>query len=396
MELFKHTSRRIGFRRVLAVCALPMLVGCISEMDPEQPETDVSDTVDGPDAPDTSDTVDGGTDDTQPQDTGVESPCEPNECHIGGACRPAGQLGTSCRTCDPSRSTTSWSNAAVDTPCKDDFLETDGETCGPVGKCRPGVLQHCLADLEMAGGGETWTVEQGYCYDAPTKTCVEHNERLAGNSCRLCSPNSAVLVNVDENKFCSNSPDMCVLQLQCRAGQCVAPVYADDTNSRDGFNTLGVATLAPGDPQVLVGAVSPTNDRDVFVYRTLIPEFQLHASWATALDEPLPAMAPPAPPGAKMDVCVVAQCDVASAETELVCADGAAPRFVDGRSACCAPEEVGEVSGYGSCGSTNLHHGVFVGVLSATEHIPDVCPSYEIVYTLVSGAPVEAPAGGDE
>jgi hypothetical protein len=109
--------------------------------------------------------------------------CQPG-CHIGGAFQTAGQKNTAtnnCQSCQPSRSTTSWSNLAAGTLCRPSAGECDlQETC-------TGTSGACPADAKKASG-TACTADTNPCtldQCNGTSNACQHPAGNAGAACRV-------------------------------------------------------------------------------------------------------------------------------------------------------------------------------------------------------------------
>ena len=132
---------------------------------------------------------------------------EAGTCMIGGACAVAGQPSPAnvCLACDPSSSTSDWSNASKGAPCKSDDLSCTIDQCNGKGKCTADVLKpgNCL--VKGATGAQT-CVEDGAAVD-PAKPC------------EVCdASNPTAIKSLPDGAPCKG--DVACKVGTCSAGQC--------------------------------------------------------------------------------------------------------------------------------------------------------------------------------
>ncbi|MET0285962.1 MAG: hypothetical protein ABW352_15880, partial [Polyangiales bacterium] len=116
-------------------------------------------------------------------------------CVIAGMCRRSGELdpGNACRSCNPSVSTTGWTNLPAAVSCDDGQFCTVGDGCDGEGRCT-GVLRTC-----GTGSGCASFCDEGRdaCRSDVAGCSIDHTCVAAGTSdprepCRVCDPTQSV------------------------------------------------------------------------------------------------------------------------------------------------------------------------------------------------------------
>lgn len=152
-------------------------------------------------------------------------PLKANSCLISGTCYQSGdpQPGSECSTCQPSKSTTTWSSAPDSTPCGADTLTCTDDVCQS-GQCKhPTKSGFCLI--------------KGSCYAAgaadPQNECLACNPLVAQDvfsakaNGQPCSPDALSCTDdTCQNGTCTNllSPTSCLIGGVCYSSGAANPV----------------------------------------------------------------------------------------------------------------------------------------------------------------------------
>lgn len=198
-------------------------------------------------------------------------------CSIAGACVAAGvnDPGNTCRACDPTRSTSAWSNKTSGVTCDDHAFCTVDDACNGSGVCN-GVARACSDGLpctvdscdetndSCVSGSATGCVISGACYAAGTDD--------PSNGCHTCNPalasaswtNKASGTSCDDGQFCTVA-DACTAAGGCtgNARMCAddgLPCTAEVCNESDDVCSASVlAGCLIGNACVAAGAEDPDN-----------------------------------------------------------------------------------------------------------------------------------------
>jgi MYXO-CTERM domain-containing protein len=198
----------------------------------------------------------------------------PGFCVIAGACFApgAGNPSNICQVCDPARSGSAWSPAAVGTTCDDGLWCTVGDACSAAGACA-GTTRNCTdafaCTTEACDEASDTCISiavAGTCFI--DGTCFGTGARNPANTCQLCDPaiSSAswspapVGRTCDDGLWCTptdacdaagactGSGTRCDDALACTANTCVEVSMTCDNAIDETACVIGGACVASGDP----------------------------------------------------------------------------------------------------------------------------------------------------
>ncbi|MET0384732.1 MAG: hypothetical protein ABW321_02175 [Polyangiales bacterium] len=196
-------------------------------------------------------------------------------CLIGSSCYGTGALNPAnpCQQCDPSRSTSGWSNRTAGSSCSDGLFCTENDACNASGACT-GTAKSCSDSLSCTT--DTCNEQLDRCDSALTGGCVINNTCYGAdidnpaNACQSCRPsaststwtNKASSATCDDGQFCTVSDQCdgagtcrgsardCGIGAGCSAGSC--DEAADACQPVTSGCVIAGACFAPG-------AVNPAN-----------------------------------------------------------------------------------------------------------------------------------------
>jgi hypothetical protein len=195
-------------------------------------------------------------------------------CNIDGVCRAAGDSDptNTCRICNPTLSTTTWSLKGAGTSCSDGLFCTSNDTCDAAGVCS-GAATACSDGLGCTTDScdETArrcvaTVSTGCLIDG---SCQASGATDPRNSCHSCVPassttawtNKAANAACDDGQFCTiddtcNAQVVCVGTLRSCSGGGGCTSFCDEASDscRDDVDGCAVDELC-----VAAGVDDPSN-----------------------------------------------------------------------------------------------------------------------------------------
>lgn len=163
-----------------------------------------------------------------------------SNCNIGGNCVANGVVNpnNSCQVCDPSASSSQWTNLGEDAPCSDGNACTVGDACNASATCVPGAAKSC--DDSLSCTTDSCNTSTGQCLNTLANNrclignvCYNNNQGRAGFPCQRCESatpnqwsNRAVDTDCDNGNACTSN-DKCDDNGACQAG---GAVNCDDSN----------------------------------------------------------------------------------------------------------------------------------------------------------------------
>lgn len=154
-------------------------------------------------------------------------------CLIGGVCRAAGEAkpGDPCQVCDPTKSQTSWSPAAVGTACDDGDLCTFGGTCQDIGM-GPAAKLTCVSQPTPCDDGNactknTCSPKTGCAYPPDAgASCNDGDACTSGDACGLAGECTGTAIACNDGNPCTT--DACDIAAGCTATANTAPCTDGD------------------------------------------------------------------------------------------------------------------------------------------------------------------------
>ena len=150
-------------------------------------------------------------------------------CSIGGACIPAGATNgaNTCETCQPSVSTSAYTNVANGTSCSDGNACTQTDACqsgacvgaNPVTCTAPDSCHTAGTCNATTGACSTPTLNSGFC--AIGGACVAAGATNGANTCETCQPavSTSAYTNASNGTAC-NDGNACTQTDTCQSGSC--------------------------------------------------------------------------------------------------------------------------------------------------------------------------------
>jgi len=186
---------------------------------------------------DTSGAEDTAVSDSGPTDTGggdVGDGCGPEQCHISGACVPAGMSRPEvpCYACLPEVRRDGWSRRPGGTPCD------DGDPCTPTSACEAGTCvgvpeaecleaPECVASVDCTGGhGCRYVLEPGTCLI--DGVCYAGEQTGPAGPCTICDSAEPRIWTSLHQVPCDDG-DPCTEDGTCELGTCLSKPRCKDT-----------------------------------------------------------------------------------------------------------------------------------------------------------------------
>jgi uncharacterized protein (TIGR03382 family) len=187
--------------------------------------------------------------------TGCSAPVlDAGFCYIAGVCVASGadNGANTCQTCQPTVSTSTYSNVTNGTTCNDGNQCDLNDTC-QAGTCTAGSHVTCTAPDSCHTAGtcsastgtcSAPTLDTGFCYIGGA--CVATGAVDPANACQTCQPtlSTAGYSNVANGTTC-NDGNRCDLNDTCQAGTCTAGSHVTCT-APDSCHTAGTCSASTG------------------------------------------------------------------------------------------------------------------------------------------------------